>query len=45
MGAATLASLLGTLAAYALARFRFNRPANDTLTTWFPVGGYRRSWS
>ena len=35
VGAATLASLLGTLAAYALARFRFNRPANSTLTTWF----------
>jgi len=35
IGAATLASILGTLAAYALARFRFNRPDNGTLTTWF----------
>ncbi len=35
VGAATLALLLGTLAAYALARFRFNRPSNDALTTWF----------
>lgn len=32
---ATLALVLGTLAAYALARFRFRRPANGTLTTWF----------
>ena len=35
VGAATLALLLGTLAAYALARFRFNRPSNGALTTWF----------
>ena len=35
VGAATLALLLGTLAAYALARFSFNRPSNGTLTTWF----------
>jgi len=34
-GAATLASVLGTLAAYGLARFRYNRPSNGTLTTWF----------
>jgi multiple sugar transport system permease protein len=35
VGAATLATVLGTLAAYALARFRFNRPSNDFFTTWF----------
>lgn len=35
VGAATLASVLGTLAAYALARFRFSRPTNGSLTTWF----------
>ena len=35
VGAATLALLLGTLAAYALARFRFDRPSNGALTTWF----------
>ena len=35
VGAATLAVFLGTLAAYALARFRFNRPSNSGLTTWF----------
>ncbi len=35
IGAATLALLLGTLAAYALARFRFTRPSNGALTTWF----------
>ena len=35
IGAATLALLLGTLAAYALARFRFDRPSNGALTTWF----------
>jgi len=35
VGAATLALVLGTLAAYALARFRFRRPNNGTLTTWF----------
>jgi len=35
VGAASLAVPLGTMAAYALARFRFRRPANGTLTTWF----------
>jgi multiple sugar transport system permease protein len=35
IGAATLALVLGTLAAYALARFRFTRPQNGTLMTWF----------
>lgn len=35
VGAATLAILLGTPAAYALARFRFTRPRNGSLTTWF----------
>lgn len=35
VGAATLATVLGTLAAYALARFRFYRPSNSALTTWF----------
>jgi multiple sugar transport system permease protein len=35
IGAATIALLLGTMAAYALARFRFNRPSNGALTTWF----------
>lgn len=35
VGAATLASVLGTLAAYALARFRFYRPSNGSMTTWF----------
>lgn len=33
--AATLAVALGTPAAYALARFRFVRPQNGSLTTWF----------
>lgn len=35
LGAATIALVLGTLAAYALARFRFQHPNNGTLTTWF----------
>ncbi len=35
LGAATLATILGTLAAYALARFHFTRPRNGSLTTWF----------
>jgi multiple sugar transport system permease protein len=35
IGAATLAVILGTLAAYALARFTFRRPSNGGLTTWF----------
>jgi multiple sugar transport system permease protein len=35
VGAATLATILGTLAAYALARFQFTRPKNGVITTWF----------
>ena len=35
VSSATLALTLGTLAAYALARFRFHRPENGSLTTWF----------
>lgn len=35
VGAATLAVPLGTLAAYALARFRFRKPDNGFWTTWF----------
>jgi multiple sugar transport system permease protein len=35
VGAATLSLVLGTLAAYSLARFRFHRPTNGSLTTWF----------
>jgi multiple sugar transport system permease protein len=35
MGAATLSTILGTVAAYALARFRFKRPNNGFFTTWF----------
>ncbi len=35
VGGATLSTILGTLAAYALARFRFNRPDNNFFTTWF----------
>lgn len=35
IGAATLATVLGTLAAYALARFHFNKPNNGFFTTWF----------
>lgn len=34
-GAATVSLILGTLAAYALARFRFTRISNGGLTTWF----------
>jgi multiple sugar transport system permease protein len=34
-GAATVATILGTLAAYGIARFRFYRPQNGSLTTWF----------
>jgi multiple sugar transport system permease protein len=34
-GAATIAVVLGTLAAYGIARFRFFRPRNGSLTTWF----------
>ena len=32
---ATLSVTLGTLAAYALARFRFRRASNGSMTTWF----------
>jgi len=35
VGAATIAVVLGTLAAYGIARFRFFRPRNGSLTTWF----------
>lgn len=35
VGAATVAVVLGTLAAYGIARFRFHRPRNGSLTTWF----------
>ena len=35
VGAATIAVVLGTLAAYGIARFRFFRPQNGSLTTWF----------
>jgi len=35
VGSATIAIFLGTPAAYALARFRFIRPKNSSLTTWF----------
>jgi multiple sugar transport system permease protein len=35
VSAATLSLVLGTLAAYGIARFRFNRPQNGSLTTWF----------
>lgn len=35
IGAATVALILGTLAAYGIARFRFFRPQNGSLTTWF----------
>ena len=34
-GSATVALVLGTLAAYGIARFHFNRPRNGSLTTWF----------
>jgi multiple sugar transport system permease protein len=34
-GAASIALVLGTLAAYGIARFRFFRPQNGSLTTWF----------
>ena len=35
VGAATIAVVLGTLAAYGIARFRYYRPQNGSLTTWF----------
>ncbi len=34
-GAATVSLILGTLAAYGIARFQFVRPQNGSLTTWF----------
>lgn len=34
-GAATVSLILGTLAAYGIARFQFFRPKNGSLTTWF----------
>lgn len=34
-GAATVSLVLGTLAAYGIARFEFVRPRNGSLTTWF----------
>jgi len=34
-GAATVSVIIGTLAAYALARFRFQRVSNGSITTWF----------
>lgn len=35
IGTALLAVVLGTPAAYALARFRFRRPSNQDITVWF----------
>ncbi len=35
VGAATVALILGTLASYGIARFKFYRPTNGSLTTWF----------
>jgi len=35
VGAATVALTLGTMAAYGIARFRYYRPKNSSLTTWF----------
>ncbi|MFN8470213.1 MAG: carbohydrate ABC transporter permease [Caldilineaceae bacterium] len=35
LGGATLSVALGTLAAYALARFRYRRMDNGSVTTWF----------
>jgi multiple sugar transport system permease protein len=35
VGAACLALILGTPAGYALARFRYRRWSNDSMTTWF----------
>ncbi|CAN5790108.1 carbohydrate ABC transporter permease [soil metagenome] len=34
-GSATVALVIGTLAAYGIARFQFRRPQNGSLTTWF----------
>lgn len=35
IGAATIATVLGALAGYGIARFYFQRPKNGSLTTWF----------
>ena len=35
LGAATIATVLGALAGYGIARFYFQRPKNGSLTTWF----------
>jgi multiple sugar transport system permease protein len=35
VGAATIATVLGALAGYGIARFNFHRPQNGSLTTWF----------
>jgi multiple sugar transport system permease protein len=35
IGAATLATAMGALAGYGIARFYFQRPRNGSLTTWF----------
>ena len=35
VGAATIATILGALAGYGIARFYFQRPSNGSLTTWF----------
>ena len=35
IAAATLAVVLGSLAAYGIARFRYHRPSNGSLTSWF----------
>ncbi len=44
VSAATVALVLGTLAAYALARFRFQRISNGSLD-WFLSGASCRLWS
>ncbi len=35
VGAATIAVVLGTFASYGIARYRYHRPKNGSLTTWF----------
>jgi multiple sugar transport system permease protein len=35
VGAATIATVLGALAGYGIARFYYQRPSNGSLTTWF----------
>jgi multiple sugar transport system permease protein len=35
VGAATIATVLGALAGYGIARFYYHRPRNGSLTTWF----------